>query len=158
MRDPAGAGGCRGSAPPSEEVRLHDDEVSTSDDERGAEERRSAKFRQAAFVYLHVGLLYEAAVWAMAGKGVLPADRGPVWAWLLVGALVLGAVFWGLWAWQNRWFARIIWALHALRLPALIEGAFFSAASARVPSSFYLTAVVVVLVNLAFLARAGWDL
>lgn len=124
----------------------------------GGEGRRSAKFRQAAFVYLHVGLLYEAAVWAMGQAGALPADRGPVWAWLIVGAGILAVVFWGLWSWQNRWFARIIWGLHALRLPALIEGAFLPASGARLPPSFYLTALAVVILNLAFLARAGWDL
>lgn len=124
-----------------------------------AEERRSAKFRQAAFVYLHVGLLYEGAVLAMHRAGALPAARGPVWVWLLVGAGILAAVFWGLWSWKNRWFARVIWGLHALRLPALIEGAFLvPAAEGGLPPSFYLTALVVVLVNLAFLARAGWDL
>ena len=122
------------------------------------EERRSRKFRQAAFAYLHVGLLYEAAVWAMGQAGALPADRGPVWIWLLVGAGILAVVFWGLWSWQNRWFARIIWGLHALRLPALVEGAFLPGAASRLPPSFYLTALVVVVVNLAFLARAGWDL
>ncbi len=123
-----------------------------------ADRERSARYRQAAFVYLHVGLLYEAAVWSMAGAGVLPAGRGPVWVWLAVGAAITAFVFWGLWSWQNRWFARAIWALHALRLPALIEGAFFPAAEAALRPAFYLTALVVVVVNLGFLARAGWDL
>ncbi len=125
----------------------------------GQEDRaRRAKYRQAAFVYLHVGLLYEAAVWSMAGAGVLPAGRGPVWVWLAVGAAIVAFVFWGLWSWRNRWFARAIWALHALRLPALIEGAFFPAAGASLRPAFYLVALAVVLVNLGFLARAGWDL
>lgn len=123
-----------------------------------ASTERSARYRQAAFVYLHVGLLYEAAVWSMAGAGVLPAGRGPVWVWLAVGAAITAFVFWGLWSWQNRWFARAIWALHALRLPALIEGAFFPAADAALRPDFYLTALAVVVVNLAFLARAGWSL
>ena len=116
------------------------------------------KYRQAAFVYLHVGLLYEAAVWVAARQGILPADRGPVWVWLLVGAGIVAVVFWGLWSWQNRWFARVVWGLHALRLPALIEGAFLEASGHEVPGSFYLAALAVVLVNLGFLARAGWDL
>lgn len=94
----------------------------------------------------------------MAGTGMLPSGRGPVWVWLLVGAGIVAFVVWGLWSWQNRWFARVIWALHALRLPALVEGAFFPGASSRLPGSFYLTALVVVVVNLGFLARAGWDL
>jgi hypothetical protein len=119
---------------------------------------RGRKFRQAAFVYLHVGILYLAAVWAMAGAGVLPEERGPVGVWLAFGAVILAVVFWGLWSWQNAWFARVIWALHALRLPALVEGAFFPAGEAALPSSFYLTAMGVVLVNLWMLARAGWDL
>lgn len=138
--------------------------------------QRRRKFRQAAFVYLHVGLLYEAAVWSMRGTGLLPTERGPVWMWLLVGAAIVAVVFWGLWSWRNAWFARAVWALHALRLPALVEGAFLgdgvgaeaagaspgaaapAGAAAELPPSFYLTALVVVLVNLAFLARAGWDL
>lgn len=124
-----------------------------------AVDSRSRKFRQAAFVYLHVGILYEAAVWAFARAGVLPAERGPVWLWLALGAVVLAFVFWGLWSWQNAWFARIIWALHGLRLPGLVEGAFFTTSEASaVRPEFYLTAIFVVLVNLAFLARAAWDL
>ena len=119
---------------------------------------RSAKFRQAAFVYLHVGLLYEAAVWSMAGAGALPSGRGPVWLWLLFGAGIVAVVFWGLWSWQNRWFARAVWGLHALRLPALIGGAFFPAGGSSLRPGFYLTALAVVVVNLGFLARAGWDL
>lgn len=126
----------------------------------GSTTERRAKYRQAAFVYLHVGLLYEAAVWSMWGAGLLPEDRGPVWMWLLVGAAIVALVVWGLWSWRNAWFARAIWALHALRLPALVDGAFLSrpAAAGGLPPSFYLTALVVVVVNLAFLARAGWDL
>lgn len=125
--------------------------------EASASER--TKFRQAAFVYLHVGLLYEAAVWTMSRSGLLPGERGPVWMWLLVGAAITALVFWGLWSWRNRWFARAIWGLHALRLPALVEGAFFQqAVETRLSSGFYLTALTVVLVNLGFLARAGWDL
>jgi len=119
---------------------------------------RARKFRQAAFVYLHVGILYEFSVWVFAGQGLLPPERGPVGVWLAVGALILAAVFWGLWRWQNEWVARVVWALHALRLPALLEGAFFPDPGARIPESFYLTAVVIVLVNLWMLARAGWDL
>lgn len=67
-------------------------------------------------------------------------------------------VVWGLWSWQNAWFARVVWALHALRLPALVEGGFLPGAEARLPERFYVAALVVVLVNLWALARAGWDL
>jgi hypothetical protein len=119
---------------------------------------RARKFRQAAFVYLHVGLLYLFSVWAMARAGILPEERGPVWLWLLFGVAILALVVWGLWSWRNVWFARGVWALHALRLPALIEGAFFPAPEASLPSSFYLAAIVVVGGNLWMLARAGWDL
>lgn len=121
--------------------------------------QRSDRFRQAAFVYLHVGLLYEAAVFAMWRAGMLPGGRGPVWVWLLVGAAIVAFVFWGLWFRRSVWFARVVWALHALRLPALLEGAFLrSTPGEGLPAGFYGTALAVVLVNLAFLARAGWDL
>jgi hypothetical protein len=118
---------------------------------------RAAKFRQAAFVYLHVGLLYEAAVWTLWRAGMLPGARGPGWLWLLIGAAILAVVFWGLWRWQNAWFARAIWALHALRLPALINAAFLRDPGV-LPPAFYVTALVVVLINLWMLARAAWDL
>jgi hypothetical protein len=118
---------------------------------------RTAKFRQAAFVYLHVGLLYEAVVLSLARAGLLPVDRGPAWMWLAIGAVILAVVFWGLWSWQNAWFARVIFGLHALRLPALIEAAFLQEGGV-LPPSFYAVALLVVLVNLWMLARAGWDL
>lgn len=132
----------------------------------GADEReavrpstaRSRKFRQAAFVYLHVGLLYEFAVWVLWRAGLLPGERGPGWVWLLLGALITLAIVWGLWRWQNVWFARAIWALHALRLPALIGGAFFPEPTASLPADFFLAAIPIVLINLWMLARAGWDL
>lgn len=119
---------------------------------------RDRKFRQAAFVYLHVGLLYEFAVVAIWRAGVLSDARGPIPLWLALGAAIVALVFWGLWSWRNAWFARAVWALHALRLPALLEGAFVPDPGASLPPSFYLTALVVVLVNLGALARAGWDL
>lgn len=120
---------------------------------------RERKFRQAAFVYLHVGILYEAAAYAMWQNGVLPTGGwGPAWVWLLAGAAVALAVFLGLLRWQNAWFAGVIWAIHALRLPALISGAFLRGADGQIATSFYLTAIVVVVINLWFLARAAWDL
>ena len=121
--------------------------------------RRARKFRQAAFVYLHVAILYEAAAYAMWQNGVLPTGGwGPPWAWLLAGGAVALAVFWGLLRWQNVWFARAIWLIHGLRLPSLISGAFLRGTDGQIATSFYLTAIVVVVVNLWFLARAGWDL
>lgn len=119
---------------------------------------RGTKFRQAAFVYLHVALLYEAAVWVLHDAGRLPAARGPVAVWLLLGAVIAGAVFWGLWSKRSVWLARGIWALGCLRLPALLRGAFLPGEDAALPPSFYLAALLVVTVNLWMLARAGWDL
>lgn len=122
----------------------------------GARER---KFRQAAWVYLHVGILYEAAAYAMARNGVLPTGGwGPPWIWLVLGGIVALAVFLGLLRWQNAWFARAVWALHALRLPALMSGAFFRGTDGQIAPSFYAMAIVVVIINLGFLARAAWDL
>lgn len=118
---------------------------------------RVRKYRQAAFVYLHVGLLYEATVFSLARAGLLPEARGPAWVWLAIGAAILAVVFWGLWSWRNAWFARAIFALHALRLPALIDGAFLHSEGV-LPPAFYTTALVIVLINLWMLGRAGWDL
>ena len=119
---------------------------------------RRRKFRQAAFVYLHVGVLYEAAVLEMSRRGLLGERLGGPWIWLGLGVLIVALVFWGLWSRQNAWVARVIWALGVFRLPPLIGGAFFPIADARLSPSFYLVALVVVTVNLWMLARAGWDL
>ena len=120
---------------------------------------RSAKFRQAAFVYLHVALLYEAAAYAMWRRNLLPATSvGPAWLWLMLGACVALLVFFALLHWQNPWFAGVVWAVHSLRLPTLIRGAFFPESGAIIEPSFYLTAIVVVMINLWMLARAVWDL
>jgi len=118
---------------------------------------RDRKLRQAAFFYLHVGLLYEVSVLVMARQGLLPPERGPVAVWLALGALIVAAVFWGLWWKRSVWLARVLWAAQAFRLPALVGGAFFPEVGARIPSGFYLTALVVVVANLWMLARAGWD-
>lgn len=133
-------------------------EADGTDPPGNVESETTLKFRQAAFVYLHVGLLYEAGVVVLAERGLIPPGRGPLWVWLLFGALIVAAIFWGLWARQSRWLARIVWAVHALRLPALLEGAFFGGPAGAIPASLYLTALVVVLLNLWMLARAGWDL
>lgn len=121
-------------------------------------DRRAAKFRQAAFVYLHVAILYEAAGLAMMRRGMLPSRFGPPWIWMLAGVVVAALVFVGLVRWQNVWFARAVWAIHGLRVPALVSGAFFADEATRMSSAFYLTALVVVVINLWMLARAGWDL
>lgn len=124
--------------------------------ERTARER---KFRQAAFVYLHVGLLYEFAVYAMWRKGLIGDVPGHPLVWLGLGAAVIAFVFWGLWFRQSTWFARVVWVIHGLRLPALIEGAFLRVpGEGVVPPSFYLVAIFIILINLWMLARAGWDL
>ena len=122
------------------------------------DDARRRKFRQAAFVYLHLGLLYEAGVLELSRHGMVAESRGAVALWLCLGALIVALVFWGLWSRQNAWVARIIWALGVHRLPPLIEGAFLSSADALLPPSLYLVALVVVMVNLWMLARAGWDL
>jgi hypothetical protein len=120
---------------------------------------RAAKFRQAAFVYLHVAMLYEAAAYAMWRANVLPSSRlGPAWLWLILGGVVGLAIFFGLLRWQNVTFTRVIWALHALRLPALVKGAFITSIQSPMPRAFYVTALVVVMINLWMLARAAWDL
>jgi hypothetical protein len=119
---------------------------------------RARKFRQAAFVYLHVAILYEASAYAMWRHGLLPASRGPAWLWLILGAVVAGAIFLGLLRWQNVWFARAIWVIHGMRLPALISSAFISTVAGELTRGFYITAIVVVTINLWMLARAGWDL
>lgn len=117
------------------------------------------KFRQAAFAYLHVGLLYEYTVYAFWREGLLENVPAHPLLWLVAGAAIVAGVFWGLWSWQNRWFARVIWVIHGLRLPALVEGAFLrSPGEGQVPPALYLTAILVVVVNLWMLARAGWDL
>lgn len=120
--------------------------------------RREMKFKQAAFVYLHVAIIYEAVAYAMARHGLLPVRYGPPWLWMLLGAVVAGMVVYGLLRWQNPWLARTIWVVHSLRLPALVNGAFFAGADARIPPNFYMMALVVVVFNLWMLARAGWDL
>lgn len=121
---------------------------------------REVKFRQAAFVYLHVTLLYEYAAYAMWRAGILPTTRlaGPAWIWLIIGGAVGLAVFVALLRWQNVTFARVIWLLHGLRLPSLIHGAFITTEHGALAPSFYLTAIVVVVINLWMLARAAWDL
>ncbi|HUE97032.1 MAG TPA: hypothetical protein VMN39_10250 [Longimicrobiaceae bacterium] len=120
---------------------------------------RTRKFRQAAFVYLHVGLLYELSVYAFWRAGLLDGVPGHPIVWLLLGALIVAVVFWGLWFRESVWFARVIWAFHGLRLPALIEGAFLrTPGEGLVPPAFYLVAIFVILANLWMLARAGWDL
>lgn len=118
---------------------------------------RERKFRQAAFVYLHLGVLYEAAVWVAWREGIVTLGAGIVLAWLVAGAAIVAVIFWALWSKRLAWVARAAWLVGLLRLPALIEGAFFEGA-VQLPAGFYLTALIVVLVNLAFLARAGWDL
>lgn len=118
---------------------------------------RELKFRQAAIVYLHYALLYAAGALALVERGLMPGARGPIWIWFLAGAAITAVVVWGLWWWQNVWFARVLWGVVTLRLPTLVEGAFFGGAI-DVPRAVYWAAGLVVLVVLAALARAGWDL
>jgi hypothetical protein len=118
---------------------------------------RINKFRQAGFVYVHVAILYEAAVYAMLEAGILSSRSGAPWAWLVAGAALAGIGFVGLYQWRNVWFARVLWGLNGLRTPFLIGGAFFASPDALTPPAFYLTALIVVVINLWMLARAGWD-
>src|SRR5687768_11325195 len=105
---------------------------------------RATKFRQAAFVYLHFGVLYEAGAYTMWQLGLLPNTRwgGPPVVWLIIGPIVAGAVFWGLLRWQNVWFARVIWLVGAGRLPTLIHFAFVTTDTGVLAPSLYLTALV----------------
>lgn len=121
------------------------------------DDRRAQKFRQAAFAYLLVGILYESAVWVIWRNGLLP-PRGSVWLWLLIGAAIVAAIVWTLWRFRNPWLPRIIFGLHALRLPTLIDRAFFDRADSAIPHAFFGAALAIVLINLWLLARAGWDL
>jgi hypothetical protein len=125
---------------------------------RAHDPARARKFRQAAFVYLHVAILYEAAAYAMWRHGLLPVGRGPAWLWLIGGAIVAGAIFYGLLRWQNVIFARVIWVIHSMRLPSLISSAFIVTVEGGLTRGFYVTALVVVVINLWMLARAAWDL
>jgi ABC-type thiamin/hydroxymethylpyrimidine transport system permease subunit len=118
---------------------------------------RAVKFRQAAFVYLHVAVLYEAAAYVMFTEGIIPSRFGPPVAWLLVGGAVGAGIFYALLRWQNPWLARILWGVNVLRLPAMIRNAFFADETAAAPA-FYVIALVVILINAWMLARAGWDL
>jgi hypothetical protein len=120
---------------------------------------RTTKFRQAAFVYLHVAILYESAAYAMWRANMLPASRiGPAWIWLVLGVIVAGAVFVGLLRWQNAIFARVVWAVHGFRLPALMGYAFITTVEGAMTRAFYITAIIAVTINLWMLARAAWDL
>jgi hypothetical protein len=120
---------------------------------------RNAKFRQAAFVYLHVGLLYEAAAIAMRDYGLLPERFGPPVVYLVLGAAITGLVFAGLYWARNEWVARVVWAVQAFRLPPLVSrGFFYDLAEMRLPPAFYIAALIVVLTSMWMLARAGWDL
>lgn len=119
---------------------------------------QALKFRQAAFGYLLVGILYESAVWVAWRNDLAPTTRGPVWLWLLAGAAIVGLVFWALYGLQKRWVARLIFVLHALRVPTMLKGAFLATADAQLPASLYQFALVVVLINLWLMARAGWDI
>jgi hypothetical protein len=133
--------------------------VSTETTARVTEATRERKFRQAAWVYLHVGILYEAAAFTMVKVGVMPTGGwGTPEVWLVAGALVALGVFWALLRWRTAWFARAVWVLWILRLPTLMEGAFFRGTDGEIATSFYAMGIVVAVINLGFLARAAWDI
>ncbi len=118
---------------------------------------RDRRFRQAAIAYLHYAALYWAGSYALLSAGMMPEARGPAWVWLVAGAAIGLGVTAALWFWRSRWFVRVLWALVALRLPGLIEGAFLGGGAEGVPSSLYLAAGLAVLAVLGMLARAAWD-
>ena len=118
---------------------------------------RARKFRQAAIVYVHYGVLYLVGARVLVERDLFPAARGPEWAWFAAGMGVGALMVAGLWWWQNVWLARALWLLVALRLPTLVEGAFFGGPGGEIPQGLYLAAALVVLVNLWALARAAWD-
>ncbi len=89
---------------------------------------------------------------------MLPTHRGPPWLYLLIGPALAALIFWFLYSLQNKWSARIVWGIHALRLPAMIGSAFIVGKETMLAPSAYLTAIVVIVINLWMLARAGWDL
>lgn len=118
---------------------------------------RDQKFRQAAMYYLLVGVVYEAAVFIAWRQGFAPPGRGPVWLWLITGAIVLGLIVWGLWSWRNVWLPRVLWVLNAVRLPFLLGSAYVPAVERQFAPEYYQLQSVLVLINLWMLARAGWD-
>lgn len=117
---------------------------------------RVAKFRLAAVVYLHYAVLYEIGAYVLFQRGLFPETRGPEIVWFLAGAAIAAVVVWALWWGRWTWFAHAIWVLLALRLPTLMEGAFFGGELA-IPAGLYLAAGLVVLVAMAAVARAAWD-
>lgn len=119
---------------------------------------RASKFRQAATFYLLVGVVYEGAVLVAWRSGFAPTDRGPVALWLAIGALVLGAIIWGLWAWRNPWLPRVLLVFNAGRVIAVMAPAFVSGAGRGFTPAFYQLETVMLLINMWMLARAGWDL
>jgi hypothetical protein len=94
------------------------------------------KFRQAAIAYFHYGVLYLFGAYALVERDLFPQARGPEWMWFSGGIAIGAVVVWGLWWWQNPWFASAV----------------------DVPPGLYLAAGLVVVANLGFLARAAWDL
>lgn len=120
-----------------------------------APERRR-RFRAAALVYLHYAVLYEVGAWVLFQRGLFPETRGPEAVWFLAGAAVAALFAWALWWGQWPWVAHLVWVFLALRLPTLVEGAFFGG-DLDVPPGLYLAAGLVVLVAMGAVARAAWD-
>lgn len=117
---------------------------------------RAAKFRLAAVVYLHYAVLYEIGAYALWQRELFPETRGPEAVWFLAGAAIAAVVVWALWWGRWTWFAHAVWVLLALRLPTLMEGAFLGG-GLEIPPALYLAAGLVVLVTMAAIARAAWD-
>jgi hypothetical protein len=119
---------------------------------------RAAKFRLAAYVYLHYAILLELGAYVMWRNDLLAHNWGPPAAWVFGFApIVAGSVFLGLLRWQNVWFARVIWLIGAGRFPAYIHGAFVVSDTGPLAPSLYLTALVAGVINMWILGRAAWD-
>lgn len=108
--------------------------------------------------YLLMGVVYEGAVLIAWRNGFAPTDRGPVGLWLVVGAVVLGAIVWGLWTWRNVWLPRVLLVFNAGRVIAVMGPAFVLEAERGFSPAFYQLETVMLLINMWMLARAGWDL
>lgn len=127
---------------------------------------RRRKYRQAAFYYVGLAVLYDGAVWQFTRHGLLGGrtPSGPVWVFLLLGALIAAVVFYFLWFRENRWVARLVAVLSLGRLVYLIPDAFLRVhpdpvgAPYAASRAFYVTAFVIVAINAWLMARAGWDL
>ena len=121
---------------------------------------RALKYRQAAFVYLHRSVLWEAGSYVMWKQGLLPNTRfgGSPGTWLIIAPFVFGGVFYALLRWQNPWVFGALWIMEAGLLPTLIHFGYVSTDTGIMSHGFWITGMTSILIVLWMLARAGWDL